>query len=349
MSANDYIVDATIKHQIYLGRYAGGQVREIVKELNQVLGQLELRLSRSQNLIQSKKLGAEIAAIQLLISEAMERVGSGITGLADALAAYEVGFAARVLKVASIADIATPDSVFVKALVSERPMQLQTSAGTFQDITIPQAAKAFSQKKGDELVRIIRRGFIQEKTVQDMVGEITRTVNRDKAQAEALVRTSVQHISTEARSEITKANMDIMQGHQWLSVLDDRTTVGCAALDGKIFKFGEYHPPCPRHWNCRSTLLPALMDEYLDNEYEGFRVSVGKEGPRQVSDKLTYNTWLRRQGAAFQDDVLGKTKGQLFRSGGLSLDKFVDESGAEYTLAQLRELEAGAFLKAGID
>jgi hypothetical protein len=68
----------------------------------------------------------------------------------------------------------------------------------------------------------------------------------------------------------------------------------------------------------------------------------------QVPDAETYQTWLKKKPAAFQDDVLGPTRGKLFREG-LPLDRFVDETGKEYTLAQLRSKDASLFKKAGID
>lgn len=62
----------------------------------------------------------------------------------------------------------------------------------------------------------------------------------------------------------------------------------------------------------------------------------------------TYQTWLTRQSAEFQDDVLGKTRGRLFRKGGLKLDRFVDREGNEYTLDELRRRDAEAFERAGL-
>jgi hypothetical protein len=53
-----------------------------------------------------------------------------------------------------------------------------------------------------------------------------------------------------------------------------------------------------------------------------------------VPSTTTYDAWLRKQPQAFQEDVLGKSKAQLFRDG-LTLDKFVDEKGKSYTLAEL--------------
>lgn len=63
----------------------------------------------------------------------------------------------------------------------------------------------------------------------------------------------------------------------------------------------------------------------------------------------TYDQFLGRQSAAFQDEVLGKTKGALFRRGGLKLDKYVDRTGNELTLAQLAKQQPGAFEAANLN
>lgn len=68
-----------------------------------------------------------------------------------------------------------------------------------------------------------------------------------------------------------------------------------------------------------------------------------------VPNDVSYNTWLKRQPVGFQDDVLGATKGKLFREGGLSMDKFVDRTGQELNLSQLSDQDPTAFMKAGLD
>lgn len=69
----------------------------------------------------------------------------------------------------------------------------------------------------------------------------------------------------------------------------------------------------------------------------------------RVPKDTTYQDWLGRQPVAFQDDVLGKTKGLLFRKGELKLDKFVDRQGQELTLSQLATQNRSAFVKAGLN
>ena len=63
----------------------------------------------------------------------------------------------------------------------------------------------------------------------------------------------------------------------------------------------------------------------------------------------TYETWLRRQQPEFQDDVLGLTRGKLFREGGLLVDRFVDATiGRAFTLDELRWRKAEAWAKVGL-
>lgn len=69
----------------------------------------------------------------------------------------------------------------------------------------------------------------------------------------------------------------------------------------------------------------------------------------QVDPGTTYQTWLQRQSAEFQDDVLGTTRARLFRQGGLKLDRFVNRAGDEIPLAELARRDADAFRAAGLD
>ena len=78
-----------------------------------------------------------------------------------------------------------------------------------------------------------------------------------------------------------------------------------------------------------------LKQKYQVIGKSGTRAS--KDGP--VSAKRTYSGWLRDQPAEFQDQVLGKERGKLFREGGLSLDRFTDDDGQVLdNLDQLRGL-----------
>lgn len=78
------------------------------------------------------------------------------------------------------------------------------------------------------------------------------------------------------------------------------------------------------------------------------RRSWGEQNIGRLPGTVTYNEWLKRQPAAFQDEVLGRSKAQLFRKGGLSLDQFTDRRGNELSLEELKLTQPQAFQAAGV-
>jgi len=166
---------------------------------------------------------------------------------------------------------------------------------------------------------------------------------RQKRQADALVRTITNHISSEARTATHQQNPRVVTGEKWVAVLDNRTTIGCAALDGKVYGFGK-GPSVPRHWNCRSARVPEINPKFAQPDLDGERAS--EFGP--VSGGTKYSTWFGKQSKSFQESVLGAERAQLYRNGGLKIDQFTDDLGVTYTLDELRKLEPQAFEQAGL-
>ena len=142
-------------------------------------------------------------------------------------------------------------------------------------------------------------------------------------------------------------NDDILKGKRRVATLDGRTTPLCRALDGTVVPITAPSPPF--HWNCRTTEIPVLKDEFAREIPGSTRPSVGADGVEQVSSRTTYGEWLARQPAAFQEDVLGPARYKLFSKGELSIDRFVDDDGRTLTLKQLREREPMAYQRAGLD
>lgn len=205
-----------------------------------------------------------------------------------------------------------------------------------------------------------------------------------RRQATVLTRTLVLETANAARALVVEANADILTEEVYVATLDSRTTPVCRSLDGKRYAIGEGPRP-PVHWQCRSTRVPVvdgeivgvrpakadserlfLRDYAMENglsvvarrrdlpyghkgKYDAWRRARVREIVGTVPASTTYGQWLSRQTAAFQDDVLGATRGALFRRGGLSLDRFVDSSGRQYTLPELVRRDRQAFLDAGLD
>ncbi len=101
--------------------------------------------------------------------------------------------------------------------------------------------------------------------------------------------------------------------------------------------------------NCRSIMVAVTKSwKELGFNIDELPPSTRSSMEGQVSEKLTYSDWLRKQSIERQEEILGVTKAKLFRDGGLTLDRFVNNTGHVYTLDELRKRDSDAFRKAGI-
>ena len=81
----------------------------------------------------------------------------------------------------------------------------------------------------------------------------------------------------------------------------------------------------------------------------GERAARGPDGKTtHVGARTTYGGWLGGQPAEVQDEILGADRGKLFRSGGLAIDKFTDDTGIVYSLDELESRNPLAFVKANL-
>lgn len=210
----------------------------------------------------------------------------------------------------------------------------------------------------DRAENVLRLGYFQGKTNQQITQELIGTKARQyqdgviavsRRGAEAVVRTSMQHMAGQAREAFIQANSDIIAKVEWVSTLDDRTTIQCQALDGQEFPL-DSGPRPPLHINCRSAVVPVLANKYLRDTLSQGRTRASADGP--VSAGQTYYEWLKGQPASFQDEALGKTRAELFRDGGLTSQRFAElQLGKNFeplTLDEMRRLEPVAFDRAGL-
>ena len=154
------------------------------------------------------------------------------------------------------------------------------------------------------------------------------------------VRTAATHVSTHAREATYAANEDIIKGVQMVATLDSATTEICMNEDGKVYP-PDSGPRPPFHWQCRTTTIPVLKSwEELGLKDPG-KLPKGTRASMngQVPARQTYGKWLRKQKASVQDDILGKTKGALYRKHKLPVSAFVDDRRRVLNLAELRKAE----------
>jgi intein/homing endonuclease len=116
----------------------------------------------------------------------------------------------------------------------------------------------------------------------------------------------------------------------------------CRHRDGiKFYWDDKTKPKPPAHFRCRSTTRPLLSPEFDFLQEGAARASSGASGGKPVAADTTYYGWLKNQPSAYQDSVLGPTKGKVFRNSGLSPEEFrqitVTDLGTPLTLKQMVE------------
>ncbi|MCW2309711.1 phage head morphogenesis protein [Rhodobium gokarnense] len=355
-TASEKLLDASIRHHVFLQRYSTATARKIVALLNKADEDLVAKIQKYDPTavtgeFSRKRLEKMLEAIRAINRDAYAQVKGTLNAELKDFAAYEAGFQARMIEnaVPIALDIVQPSAAQLYAAVNARPFQGRLLKEYFSGLEAAVQAR---------LRDAIRLGFVEGETIDQMVRRVRGTrANRfkdgiletNRRGAEAVVRTAVNHTATVARNEVYKANESVIKGVRWVATLDSRTTLICASRDGKVYPV-DSGPRPPAHWNCRSTTTPVLkswkeMGINLREAPEGTRASL--DG--QVPASTTYGEWLRKQPKSVQEDVLGVTKAKLYRDGKLPIDRFVDRKGEELTLAELARKESDAFQRAGVE
>ena len=335
MSANGYLTNALTRHQIFLQRFGGSLVKQSLPMLRQMAKEIRAALL-SQDLtdFQTARLIALQIDIAAITSKAAADMQAAITPDLKEFAAYEAQFTTKLLQGAVTVELAGVSTVALGEAIERLPMTL-ISGQTTINTTLTGMFDTFASGVSREVMTAVQAGITAGQTTSQITADVMSMVNtRSRAQAETVVRTAANSAGSAARAEVYRQNADVLKGEEYSAVLDGRTTITCASLDGKIYQIGEGPMP-PLHYNCRSVRVPVVDDRFAALREGATRAS--KDGP--VSSQTTYNSWLKGQPEPFQDEVLGPERAQLFRSGGLSLDKFTDDAGRVYTLDELRARE----------
>ncbi|MCF5708969.1 phage head morphogenesis protein [Pseudomonas syringae] len=348
MSSEGYLIDATTRHQIYVQRHAGSNLEEVATFIALAISTSKERIAAGLSAYGTKRYEKQIEALQSdLRGIYAEMKGQAHADLSN-FAVHEASFSAAMIgmTVAAGVQVSTPSAQMVVSSALSKPMTLEARKSV-QKISIGGALDQFGIKKSAEIISEIQIGAALGETTRVIAKRITGLEMLHRDQAASLVRTVTNHVASTARMETLKANDDILKGWRWISTLDSRTSHMCQARDQQLYGWGDPRPP--GHWNCRSSALPVLKDEYAREIPGSTRPSKGADGTQPVSSKTTYQSWLERQPAAFQKDVLGPSRYALFSKGELTLDRFVDDNGRTLNLEQLKAKQPAAFERAGLN
>lgn len=333
-----------------------------------------------------RKLQSLLKSIQSTRSKAWGKVDKAWAEDISELAAAEPKMVDGIFKttVPVVLNTTLPSAQLLQDIVDAQPFEGKTLSEWAASVQRADLSRIEDQIKigmvqGENPNVIAQRivGTVRQRG-RDGVTEITRRA------AAGISRTAVNAVSNSAKRAYYELNKDIIKKELYVATLDGVTTPICRSLDGKTFPVGEGPIP-PLHFNCRSVRVAVLEGQKLGNrptrrftesslvrefrkknnlgvgtnrsdlprgfkgKFDDFAAKRIRELTGTTPAKVNYGTWLNRQSAQFQDDVLGKTRGKLFRRGGLKLDRFVNRAGDEIPLSQLVRTDREAFIRAGLD
>ncbi len=349
MGINEILADLITRHQVGLLRLSKAEIRSIMALLKKSEARIleRLRADKLSDLSRSRQEQL-LNDIRRIVAESQALVSGQLQASLTDLADYEVEYQAAMFKrtIPVNLNTVTPAADQNRAAVFSRPFQGRVLREWFDGLE----ENTFRRLRDE-----IRMGFMEGRTTAQIVRAIRGTrdgnfkdgiMEINRRAAETTVRTAVNHTANAARDSFYEANSDIIKGVQWISTLDGRTSAICRARDGEVYQIGKGPRP-PAHTNCRSSTSP-IVKSWRELGLKDLPPATRASMDGQVPGDLTYGEWLKRQPAGFQDEVLGDAKGKLFRKGGLTMDRFVDESGHEYTLDELKRREAAAWEAAGL-
>jgi SPP1 gp7 family putative phage head morphogenesis protein len=371
-TSNEEIQDALIAHQVELLRFGKGLRNRIVRLLDRAEPELKAkliaRLERNTVLgwdpgpATTRRMQKTADLIKAINKPTFDEINKTITRELLGVAAGEAVFVAGLMtaKLPVTWEPALPTGRQLRAIVFARP---------FQNKVLREWLSRFSAGDRSRMMDEIRQGLVFSETPTQIARRIfgtqamggadgVREITRRGAQT--LAQTATSAVSNASRQAVYNRNRSITPREVYVATLDSKTTPICRSLDGDVYEVG-VGPMPPIHMNCRSLRAPVVDGRKLGKRPATTATKKrleGLKGParRREVEKLTgrvpaettYQEWLGKQKAGFQDEVLGPTRGKLFRKGELDLKGFVDNSGDQWTLRQLYEQDPGRFQRANL-
>ena len=347
-SINTKIADAAIQHQVDLLRVEAGLRRDVLALMETLSGDLAGMLAKSGDW-EGETIPRKLKRLQGLKGQADGLIGD-LYGKLEAETTTEMKDGAKYAAEwvpatinnvigANVAGITLTTEV-VNNLVKNTLVEGAPSA---------QWWGRQSETLKMDFMREMRMGILQGENLSDLTrrirgrqehgyadgllppakdefGKITRQAStRATRAAEGLALTSVQQVMADSRMEAYRQNGDLIKGVQQLSTLDGRTSLVCRTYDHAAWDLEGTPLPGspdllfnggpPRHWRCRSVLVPVIKswEELGAKGVKEFPPGTRSSMDGQVADTMDYSTWLKSKPEAFQREVLGKGRYELWR------------------------------------
>jgi SPP1 gp7 family putative phage head morphogenesis protein len=355
MALNDELLDASVAHAIDQTGYSNYVVRRMLTILRKadidLFAKLEIALDKiPANTLNIARLEKILVDVRDINKQAYDQIYGELALEMDKLVEYEGEYQLSLFKT-------LPPVELTLTAINANQVYAAAMARPFQGRILKVWASSLEADRLQRIKDAIAIGYVENETVSQTVRRIkgSKALNYkdglleiDRRHLEAVVRTAVSHIGNYARNAFLDDNADILLGYRYTAVIDGRTTLLCSSRDGNVYGVDKTKPSLPAHFNCRSVYVPVVKSLKELGFDDNLPASTRSSMDGQIPEDITYESWLKKKPASFQDDVLGVSKGKLFRNGDLSLDRFVSRQGHVYSLDELRKRDSLAFQKAGL-
>ncbi len=255
ISYKDIILqDDAIANQISLLRFTAGEKKRVLAILTQLQKDLRLKLLGDLTDFSKARTNKLLKEATAAIEDSYKLVQAELDF--EGIAKQQAGVAQQLYTAIGL-NAALPTETALKALVNGSLIEGAPSA-------------AWWDKQGDDLAfkfkSQVRQGIAGNETVDQIVRRIIGSkrlgtagiMETSRANARALVHTSIQQVSNDARFATFQANDDIVKGVTQLSTLDSHTTKICIAYSGASWDLNgkpingttlAFNGGTPRHWN----------------------------------------------------------------------------------------------------
>lgn len=357
------LADSILDRQITLFRFAAGERAAILRILKQMEEELvELLFYSGKPLTEigradkARLLKQAQAAIEQFYGEAQGAMAASLVEVGRLEAAATVAGLEMALQGAIVPSL--PTATVLKRIVDTTLIQGAPSADwwkrqagdvafRFQTAVAQGLAQAETNAQIISRVRGTGQGFsmVEGKRIYNYTGGVMQV---SRANAAALVQTSVAAVANRARMDTFMANQDVIKGVRQLSTLDSHTTPICVAYSGASWSLPDYRPTdgtklpfnggTPRHFNCRSICTPITRTfKELGLDLPEFPGTTRSASGGPVAADTTFEAFLTRKGPAYADELLGPGRAQLWRDKKITLQQLLDQNGRPLTLKELRK------------
>lgn len=344
MTVDEKLFDEVINQSLNIFRLSAKKRAETVKRLDEMAKALIEQLGTAElNQASRSKIKKVIKQSEEIIADYYNRVQGELElrAVSETVAARTARSLEIVMDWLQVASLPRQD--YFKSLASNVLIQGSPARDWWR-------GQALSMQR--RFAAALRTGLANSETnqqlVQRIVGKNGEPGIMDKTRLEAsnLVHTSVQAVANDARRKTFEANSDVIKGFRQVSTLDGHTSIVCISYSGASWNMKKEpldgSPPwnggTPRHFLCRSVETPitkTFREMGIDIDEPEPTTRASSEG--QIDAKTSFNDFLKRRGQAYQDEMLGVGRADLWRKGKITLRDLVNGDGRPLSLEELRQ------------